>query len=303
MEARRCADPADIRAIQSLASRLWPLGWHPGGLGWALARGRLAEEVVLFGEMPALAGWVARGMDEPGYLLAQVDPDRPDVARAVVEWFLGNGGEPDMTIEVADGDSLLLSALKNAGFEPAGSVLGMRRRARHEPNVLPTGYTLRSVRSDETPARVEVHRAAWLPASLPYAARHRPPVEPGATSSFTAAAYQAVRETWPYRPELDLVAVDAEGSLAACCIAWFDPATGVAEIEPLGVVPEHRGRGLASALCLEVAARVADAGGTEVFINTGPRDEYPAPGRAYAKAGFEVFRRTGTYTRVGAGGG
>lgn len=72
-----------------------------------------------------------------------------------------------------------------------------------------------------------------------------------------------MRKAWLYDPALDLVAVadaDRDGRFAACCIAWFDPATGVCEIEPLGVAPKHRRRGLAVALCLEVANLVADAG-------------------------------------------
>ncbi|HEV2370375.1 MAG TPA: hypothetical protein VGR90_10905, partial [Acidimicrobiales bacterium] len=65
----------DIRGIQQLASRLWPLGWHPGGLGWALARGELAEEVVVLDGGDQVVGWAARDMDGPGYLLAQIAPD------------------------------------------------------------------------------------------------------------------------------------------------------------------------------------------------------------------------------------
>jgi len=63
----------------------------------------------------------------------------------------------------------------------------------------------------------------------------------------------------------------------------------------LGVAPEHRGRGLAASLCLEATERVRRAGGREMFINTGPRPEYPAPGRAYTRAGFETFSRARTY--------
>ena len=104
-----------------------------------------------------------------------------------------------------------------------------------------------------------------------------------------------MQETWLYDPELDLVVVAPDGSLAGCCLAWYDATTGVAGIEPLGVVPEHRGRGLAGMLCLEAAERVRRTGGREMFINTGPRVEYPAPGRAYARAGFETFSRARTY--------
>ena len=45
------------------------------------------------------------------------------------------------------------------------------------------------------------------------------------------------------------------------------------------------------ALCFESARRVAEAGGTELFVNAGPRDDYPAPSGAHLKAGFEVRRR------------
>jgi ribosomal protein S18 acetylase RimI-like enzyme len=130
-----------------------------------------------------------------------------------------------------------------------------------------------------------------------------PEIDPDATSSFTALDYQAVRDTWLYDGDLDLVAVAPDGSLAACCIAWLDPSTGVAEIEPLGVAPAHRRHGLAVALCLEVAARVRAVGGLELFINTGPRDEYPAPAGAYIKAGFYTYGRATSYVLPASGVG
>ncbi len=82
-----------------------------------------------------------------------------------------------------------------------------------------------------------------------------------------------------------------DGTLAASCLGWWDPHTGTAEIEPLGVVPAHRRRGLAGALTLAVSDTVAGWGGRQVFINTGPRADYPAPAAAYAAVGFQVIRR------------
>ena len=106
-----------------------------------------------------------------------------------------------------------------------------------------------------------------------------------------------MRRAWRYDPELDLVAVSDhdDGRFAACCIAWFDPSIGVAEIEPLGVAPEHRRHGLAVALCLEVANQVAARGGTHVYINAQPQPGYPAPSSAYFAAGFELVERATTY--------
>jgi ribosomal protein S18 acetylase RimI-like enzyme len=293
---RAPAGADDIRAVQALASRLWPMGWHPGGLGWALARNKLAQEVVIFDDADGLAGWAA--LDQPGSLLAQLDPSRPEAATQIVEWFLDAAEGLELSVEVMDGDDALSGALDRRGFRraaEAGPVCGMSRPALARAPSLPGGYTVRCVQAAETSARVEVHRAAWLPASLPWHPEHRPRTEPGATSDFNERAYEAVRRTWLYDPELDLVAVDPDGNLAACCIAWFDPTTGVAEIEPLGVVPEHRRRGLAGALCREVAARVGATGGREVFINTAPDVAYPASSGAYAKAGFEVVTRGSTY--------
>jgi ribosomal protein S18 acetylase RimI-like enzyme len=296
--ARAVSSPDDVSELQRLASRLWPTGWHPGGLGWALARGRLAAEVVIFEGKHGLLGWAAlSGVHEPGELLAQADPSHPEIAEAIVEWLLETPPPAPLSIDVYDGDTVLVPALRHAGFEPQPGVRvsGMFRSARGVQAHAPDGYTIRATRADELDARVEVHRAAWKPAAQPW--NDGRVVDPRAESPFDAAEYEAVRNVWLYAPELDLVAVGPDQALAGCCIAWFDPAIGVAEIEPLGVAPAHRRSGLAVAMCHEVAARVSAAGGSTVFINTEERPEYPAPYAAYAKAGFEAVDRATRYVR------
>jgi ribosomal protein S18 acetylase RimI-like enzyme len=69
----------------------------------------------------------------------------------------------------------------------------------------------------------------------------------------------------------------------------------VCEIEPLGVAPEHRRRGLAVALCLEVASVIDERGGASVYINTQPEPGYVASSSAYLAAGFELVERATTY--------
>lgn len=313
---REAAEPRDITAMQHLASRLWPRGPHPGGLGWAAAIGQLGGRIVLaeddrstaagdLAEGPGLSGWAA--VNQPGELLAQVDRATPDVAATLIEWLLDVAEGPLVTIDVANDDQPLLDAVVGAGFQLSpdciedelgrlsGPTIGLRRAVIDAPPQLDNGYRIRNIEPDEDAARVDVHRAAWQPAQLPWHPDHRPAIDPAASSSFFLEHYDRVRRTWLYDPAFDLVVQGADGSLAACCIAWFDPATGWAEIEPLGVTPEHRNRGLAGALCLEVAARVGAAGGREVFINTGPSREYPAPAGAYLKAGFRPFARSRRY--------
>ena len=156
---------------------------------------------------------------------------------------------------------------------------------------LPDGYLVRSVRAREQDARVEVHRRAWRPATLPWPGDPPPSVTEETTSRFTAALYAQVQATWLYDPAFDLVVEAPDGSLAACCIAWWDPATRSAEIEPVGVVPEHRRRGLASAMCWQVIEQVRAAGGRQVYINISPNPAYPAPAQTYLAAGFDFVVR------------
>jgi GNAT superfamily N-acetyltransferase len=296
VRARPLAGSDDIRAIQSLASRAWPAGWHPGGLGWALARGQLGEQVVLFeDDAGRMLGWAAFGQHGEGDVLAQAEPDHGDVARALVAWVVDNVPAPRLILEVNGADPALGRAALAAGFRPMPDhpVLGMFYEVARPSGAFASGYEVRPVGSDEFAERVAVHREAWRPASLPWSDGRA--VDPTAESTFDAAAYRAVRSTWLYDIDLDLVAVAPGGSLAGCCIGWFDAATGVAEIEPLGVVPAHRGRGIAAAMCVAVAERVRARGGKQVFINTGPRDEYPAPSLAYLRAGFRVVARGAVY--------
>ena len=295
-------DRHDVEGVQRLASRVWPSGWHPGGLGWALARNALADEVVVAGDRDgAVIGWASRSGHDIGELQAQVDRGRADVAAALVDWMLVRAPRSSRSkIAVWDGADELEAEVRRAGFAASGRSewAGMFRDVdcvESDPRRTVAGYTIRAVRKSarELESRVAVHRRAWRPASLPYVDGQS--VDPYAESSFTAEAYEVVRSTWLYDTALDLVAVAPDGELAACCIGWFDPASGVTEIEPLGVAPEHRRRGLAVALSLEIAARTEARGGSQVFVNTTPRADYPAPSSAYTQAGFHVMERATTY--------
>jgi GNAT superfamily N-acetyltransferase len=287
--------------MQTLASRGWPQGLHPGGLGWSQATHQLAEKIVLFdGPGGDLEGWA--GVTQPGSLALQVAVDRPEVRTDMIEWLIGTAKGPELIVDVFDDETL--REFVQAGFQPTSPPFGYYRMG--EPGLRasvdslsaapPHGYVIRSARPDETDERVVVHRAAWRPADLPFHPDHRPHMDESLASSFTLETYRNVQSTNLYDIDFDLVAVAPDGSLSGCCIAWFDPTTGWAEIEPLGVIPAHRRRGLALALCAEVARRVSHSRGQHIFINTGPSDMYPAPYHAYRKAGFTPFVRSTTLT-------
>jgi GNAT superfamily N-acetyltransferase len=290
--------PADTTAMQRLASRLWPLGLHPGGLGWSAAIGQLADQILLAEQPHRLVGWA--GITGTEISLA-ADPAAPDAAGDLVAAIVDLANAIDVTVTLADRDTVALEVVTSAGFRldpEAGLIYGMSRPATMERPELPTGYRIRPVAEEEFDARVAVHRAAWRPVTLPFPAEVAATISPLVTSRFTAEHYAKVRQTYLYDPALDLVCEAPDGSLAACCIAWWAADLGVAEIEPLGIVPEHRRRGLAGAMCLQVAALVHDLGGSEVFINTGPSPDYPVPALTYAKVGFTATARARSYRRV-----
>lgn len=282
---------ADTTVVQQLVSRLWPYSSHPGGLGWEAATDQLPSETIL-AEDGGILGWAGA---TSGELLVQA---RPEAARPLLDWAMTTAEGSDLVIPVFDGDEVLRSLVIEAGFQRAGRaapLVGMFRAATPEFPQLPAGYRIRGTHSAEAAERVAVHRAAWRPMTLPWAEGVARTVSPDATSSFTAAHFESLRRTWLYDQELDLVVEAPDGSLAGCCTVWWDPAIGCAEIEPLGVVPEHRRKGLAGALCLEACAQIAARGGDRVFINTGPRADYPAPAATYASVGFVATARAHFY--------
>ena len=276
-------DPHDL---QLLAQRRWPLGRHPGGLGWEVATDQLPEVLQVFRNDDGDAvGWA--GIEPPGVLAVEAEPS---VVPAALARGIATATGELLQIHVADDDEALRAAVEDAGFAPSHPWYGSWRAASLDDRPVETarGCIVRAAREDERSERIEVHRRSWRPADLPWHPDHRPPTSPDAESSFGEAQLARTQATWLYERELDLVVEAPDGRLVGCCTAWFDAELGVAEIEPLGVVPSHRRIGLAGALCLEVSARIAERGGREVFINAGPRADYPASGDAYAKAGFEA---------------
>ena len=59
-----------------------------------------------------------------------------------------------------------------------------------------------------------------------------------------------------YNEELDLVSEASDGSFAAFVTVRIDPTTKMTELEPVGTHPDHRGKGLAKAVCAEGIRRV-----------------------------------------------
>jgi ribosomal protein S18 acetylase RimI-like enzyme len=146
---------------------------------------------------------------------------------------------------------------------------------------LPQGFSIRSLRGEgEVETYAAAHRAAF------------------GTRNMTAA-WRMRTLRWPeYLPDLDLVAVAPDGSLAGFCIGWLhrsgEAVTG--QIEPLGVIEDYRRLGLGRALLVEELRRMYDLGAQTVLVET---DNYRhAALGLYPAMGFIVQREMLIYGRT-----
>lgn len=273
--------------MQGIASRLWEPGrrWTPGEIAWSFVTDD-GEQDVRFADDGSGLIWQSDiaifMMNDTGTWVTQALSSLPD----------------DVPVEASDRDPVT-SLLTQLGYReipdaPFSLTMQLPVDTAAAPE-LRDGYRVRPARPHDD--LLSVHQASWRPADLPFAPGHAPASDPEAVSPFTRAALEAVQRTWPYRLDLHIVAEAPDGSLAGSCITWLDPATGVAAIEPLGVDPRHRNKGLAGALCLEAARQVRAAGGHELVIHPRGDAAYPAPRGAYLKCGFTATGRTRLYLR------
>jgi ribosomal protein S18 acetylase RimI-like enzyme len=284
--------PDDLRAMQALASRLWsPTSrFHPGQLAWSRYHRPVDPDALDEGEAIALwtdgAEVVGFGWAEaPDWLELQVDPARPDVAAEVLDWFEEVSDAETQSALVMEGDAAE-HALAAAGFAPQPDEPFFTHHCLDLVDLPPVptipGYRLRHVEQHEAAARAAVHAASWSDVG---------------PSKVDERAYEHVMAAWPYRLDLDWVAVDANGQMVASALVWLDPAHGAGLVEPVGCVPEHRGRGLAGAVTMAALHRLAEVGAVVAQISPRGDDGYPAPQRLYRSMGFRPRARTVMWSR------
>jgi ribosomal protein S18 acetylase RimI-like enzyme len=289
---RDFSGPEDLRAMQEMSSRLWsPLSrFHPGQLAWS--RYHRPVDPALLDDGEAIAVWRDDGetvgfgwAEAPDWLELQVAPDRSDVAQELVEWFEEVSDAETQSALVMEHD-VTEPALAAAGFVPDADAPWFTHHVLavadlpEVPRV--EGYRFRHVAPHEARDRAAVHAAAWADFG---------------PSRVDETAYRQVMQAWPYRHDLDWVAVDEHDRMVASVVVWLDEATGVGLVEPVGCVPEHRGRGLAGAVTLAALHHLRAVGGSLAQVTPRGDDGYPGPQRLYRSLGFRPTARTVTWTR------
>jgi GNAT superfamily N-acetyltransferase len=215
-------------------------------------------------------------------LIWQVHPDRPDLLTGILDWYDDVAGDVDrlLTVQSADVEAQATVAAHGYTFDvEAGSDDGSwvqfntRALADVSDPVLPEGFRFLAAADVSAADAVRAHRDAWL------------------SSSLTAAAFERVRRTWPYRADLHVLVAAPDGTLAATAIIWLDESTRTAEFEPVGTHQGFRRRGLGTALQLYGMHLARAAGANRMLVACLGAPTHPAARTMYEGVGFRVLTR------------
>jgi GNAT superfamily N-acetyltransferase len=253
--------PRDLPELLAMVSRARATSdphafLHPGGLQWLLRRlGRRESFTVMrWTDGDAVAGF---GVDDDGYVMIQAAGPSLDEHLALVDQAEAHArqrGPAAIEVSAWDDDRQLLAALASRGYERSGTyghelvreLVGEASAPR-----LPAGFSIRWLEPQLDAAYVELHRAAW---------------STRAPSDYDSRMHASVTSMPDFERELVPIVAAPGGTLAAYCIAWFDPRTQTVEIEPLGTHPEYRRLGLGRAIVQEVLCRSAARGARSVMV-------------------------------------
>lgn len=273
--------------MQGLASRLYPeSAWrHAGDLAWAATCAEPGQSPTALwqdGDGVVAWGW----LEAPGELTVQVDPRYPALAHEVLAWAQDTSLEPVHTT-IGENEPHIAAALLACGYRAAAdgpffSCLGRDMTDLPAAPALPEGYTLHSCDAGNVPLRAEAHRAAWSDWD----------------STYSSQQHAALRELWPYKPELDLMALAPDGTPAAYYQGWYDEQSGIGLFEPVGTHPQHRRLGLSRALGMALLRRFAAAGARMAVVCPRGDEAYPVARLTYESMGFTAFSRTHTFTKA-----
>ncbi len=225
-----------------------------------LAGERLMDQFTQIWETEGRIVGVAHPEDG-GDIWIEIDPDFRHLEDAMFAWaeeHRSPSRRPDQPFSayVVVGDSVREQVLEHRGWTRGDLAAHLRRRSMAEPlpvGPVADGYVVRSlnlVTTEDSEGRAAVSRASF--------GHER-------TGEMTKLLAQAPS----YRPDLDLAAVAEDGTFAAYTTVWWEPVNKYVIFEPVGTHPEHRRKGLASAVIAEGLRRSAALGAEMAHVGSG----------------------------------
>lgn len=150
-----------------------------------------------------------------------------------------------------------------------------------EPVISP-GCQVRAVaESGEISNRAEAQREVWQPWSV------------GDVSDEDYARFMRLPG---YHRDLDVVAIAADGVIAAYVNGWIDPVNKIGDFGPVGARQAYRRQGFARAVLLESLRRMRVHGMERVCVSTGVRNT-PAI-QLYESVGFRIVNQYLDYVKT-----
>lgn len=279
----------DIPAMQAVVTDEWRahgprVDMHVGDVAWGLTSrdGLPLDALVWLDDADgSLAGW--SWVDPGDELLFHLGAAHRDgvLLGAILEWFGTDTRGGRASVWAMTSDTAAMELLESTGYRPGEHALVYLHRTlaeavHHHP--VPDGYTAAHVETDaDLAGRVAVHRAAFAP------------------SRVTEDTFRQVRATPPYRPDLDVVLKNDEGTIVATCLCWYDEGSRSAELEPVSVLPDLAGRGLGRAVCAEALRRLRDAGAEQVVVYGAIGNDRAI--RLYERLDFTPIDRAAAFVR------
>ena len=184
-----------------------------------------------------------------------VHPDFSALLPEALNWGVGvwGQGKPSFSTSVFTHDRGKIEALMAAGFREQG----------HESNV--RTYDLRGY--DFSYDLAVGCRLLTFQEVGDYGSRNRLVEDAFGNPSYSEARLRSLQASPGYRPELDLVIVNAQGESVAYCTGWIEEdCPRSSYIEPMGTKTDYRRKGLGTALAKACFRRLSDMGVVRVSI-------------------------------------
>jgi len=216
------------------------------------------------------------------YLAYQVHPDHAGLVDEVIDWYDATAAGIERTVLPSAADELALKRWTAHGYETneaeladdgSWTQLNVRDLTVVEQPVLPDGFRFRTADEAGPQAAVQAHMDAWAP------------------TTYSAEAYEGVRQTAAYRGDLHVLVEAPDGTMASSTIMWLDDANRTAEFEPVGTHPDYRRLGLARAMLLHGMHLARAAGATHMTVACVGAPGHPEARELYYSVGFRELTR------------